>query len=374
MKKSLLLSLLIASLLIANAASAGTVVTITKLVNTEGNIGLYIRNEFYPKMFTDSALRNASTLTFHLDGVRAPVDGSKSAESISPGDERLVVLRSPWPTSTFQNLSIVYTDGSGTSNYPVESILVFAKPALTVKEVITEPPHIFTNASVTIRLKMLAAGDKDVSSINVNVLNQPKYFQITDMSNPAFLKVGEEKEFIFKFKQSGEKMPETIIYSTSYFPVELSYSYYGYPVKTVINQTFVVLNRLTTQGLIPKLDFKLDVPPEIERGNSTNLMVYAWNSISGSNKICDVNLTLTADDASIEISEGTTFLPGPYEGRADIPEDPVTTFLIKTSPSTTSKQHTLTAGASYIDCDWKIPDKKSKSINFEVKSSDQQVT
>ncbi len=368
MKKYILISVLFATLVIANAVSAGAVVTINDVTNINGSIGVYLKNEYYPKIFIDTTQRTASILTFYIDGIRAPVDGAHSIESLSPGGEGLVVLKSAWPEKGYQNLSIAYTDGSGISNYPHEWAAVFSKPALTVKSVETTPAKIYTNGTVTVKIRVVA-GDRDIGSLNSELVTQPKYFQLSESNVPAFIKAGSEKEFVFNFNPSGQQMPETIIYSTSYVPLKLTYTYYGTSASSVMNKSFIVLNRFATRGLLPQLGLKLEMPSEIVQGSTTNISVYTWNSVLKSNKLCDLNLTLTADNSAIEIPVRTVITADPLDGRTDIPEDPAAVFLVNTKDSTPVQKYSLTVLGNYKDCDWKIPDTGSKSISFEVTPS-----
>jgi len=370
MKKYLLIAFLFASLIISSSAFAGDIVTITKTDNVNGSIVITLRNEYFPKMFTDASFKNATILLFYLDGNRIPVDPSRSVESLGPGFEGKVTLKAGWPSSGFQNLTILYADSSGTILPPQEWTLIFAKPAFSVKDVTTDPLRVYTNNSVKVLIRITASGDKDISNINTELMSQPRYFQLTDVNTPTSLKAGETKTFYFTFKQSGESLPETVLYSTAYLPLKITYNYYGYETKAQINESFVVLNRFAISNSLPQLNLKLDLPASIKQNENTSLNVYAWNSIIGSNKICDVNLTLISDSSGLELPI-TNVLSSDLSlaGRADTPDEPIATFPVKATADTPAKTYTLTANATYTDCDWKIPGVFKKSTSLEVNKS-----
>ncbi len=368
MKKYLLVSILIASVLIANAAFAGDIITITRVENVNGSIGVYLRNEYLPKLFTDSSQRNES-VTFYLDGTKTPVDPQGSIESLGAGMENLILLKAPWPTAEYQNLTAVYTDSAGASNYQKEWALVFAKPPLTIKEITTEPLQVYTNGSLSLKIKIVASGTKDVGSINAELLKQPRYFHLGDSKTPVSMKSGEEKDFLFTFKPSGESLPETVIYSTSYTPFLITYSYGGFQTKTLVNGSFIVLNRMNTASLLPKLGLKIDAATNISQGESANITIYAWNSVIDSNKLCNLSMVLTSKNSGLEIPDPSVHFDGPFKGRIDAPDEPTASFVVKTSSSTAAKTYDLALNTSYNDCDWKVPDRASRTLSLDVKKS-----
>jgi len=365
-KAILLLSAVLFLSIISASALAGEVITITDVVNVDGKIGLYIRNEVGLTMRTDNSDYNISVLDYFIGDTRLLSIPAESVDKIPTDEIKLVVLDRAWPTTNYATVKVVFIDQTGL-NYNPEHGYAFAKTGLTLIESWTDPKLITSNSSFTIFLKMKASGEGNITQIDETYVVNPKYYlYVSHSTRPLSLKQGETGTYSFTYKLSGMAVPDTIDYETVYVPAQFTYMYLNRSAKTLVNESVIIYNRVKISSL-PEMKSVIDIPNTIILGKTLDVPVYVWNTKSGSHPACNLNLTLKEGSGELELPisnilpSDKTFPPATEQS-----SEPTATFKLTIPEAVSEGDYTLTLSGKYRDCDWKAPGSFEHTKQFSV--------
>ena len=367
MKKIIVFAVII-SLLLAAQCFATTFVSLQKTENVNGSIGLYLKNERSFDIHPDSTEYSYKYLIFSIGDENLSV--IDAMPEIEPDETRRVVLNKTWPSSGYIKINVTYDDGEG-SRYKSDELVVFSD-SLSKASVDFGGGKHFSNETLSMTIK-LKAGDADAKSINYEFVSVPKYFSLETDSLPGSVPAGEERDFIFTFKPLSA-MDEATVYAPIYFPLKVSYTYFGFETYDIFNESVTLFNEAQVKGSdVPFIRLKLIAPSEIIAGESASIKVYAFNDNGGGNSACDVNFTLTSDKDSISIPV-SKIVPGEkLESKADFLNEPSATFEISTSKGAALGKVKLKMEVSYRDCILRFMDSESIEKEIEIKAEAEKV-
>ncbi|MFH1424542.1 MAG: hypothetical protein ABIG20_02545 [archaeon] len=367
MRKSILIfAVAFLLLMLVPSAFAGSFFTVMDTKDVNGSIAFDLRNDFGSDIIPDAEGAHGGYLVFQYDGENISVLSS-SVLRIRPERTGTVVLDKALPTSGYINISIIYYETDGVS-YPPETYPVFASNGLTLKSFSSGTGRQYSNDTLFVTFSMKADGETDISSIDVDVLDNPQYFIYETKSAPNKMNKGDERDFTITFKPQ-KSMPDTIIYTTVYIPIFVSYKYVdGLASTQRFNESVIVMNEDKVKGTEPpKMNAKLDMPKTLKQGESADVKVYLYNSNTGGHSACNVKLSLGSSDGKVSIPIQTiTPLNNKIEPTAYYPADPLETFAINTADTIASGMYSLTLTVDYEDCDWKFEESFTSSVEFEV--------
>lgn len=352
-------------LMLTPIAFAGDILDVIDTKNVNGSIGLYIKNELgNQNMLPDAEGAKAGFLVFRHGDENITVK-SGSVKRLRPDQTGLVILDKAWPTIKYINLTIDYDDGMG-GTYPTETAYVFAKPGLTLKSTSIGNDPQFSNETLTMTLTFKVEGGDDVKSIDVDILQNPRYFIYESKSVPGKMEMGETRDFVFTFKPQNN-MEDTMITTTSSLPLFISYRYFNQSASQRINESVMVFNEDKVSGDEPPvIRAKLEVPTTITQGDSAIVSAYIYNSNTGGHPASGLSLTLSAEDDIIPLH---TIIPAEtkLDPTAAYSSTPITTFNITIPEGTTPKTYTLTLRVNYTDFEWRfVKGSITKTTTFEV--------
>ncbi len=353
MKTKLLLSALVlfSFIIISQSVFADGLVSVKKIENVNGSIGITVHNDLSTTLYTNPSTHNSSVFKYYLDNSSVSIIKNGSVTSIGSGKDGFVILNASWPQSKYKLLNVTFIDEGGTL-YPSEtSYPIFAKQGLSPIEVSVTPQIITTDKSVNISIKIKATGESDISSINVHTKN-PSYYALKLKSNPTSMAKGSIEKFVFTYEPTGGTLPETVISNTSYALINVTYEYYGFKTTLNLNESFIVFNKNLIDDKLPNVTVWTQKPIEVEKGKSTNISVYAQNLNIGGHDACDLNFTLTSPNSNIKIPI-YDILPGDkLVGSLIRPTSPIVTFKVVSSNSSNIAKYNLTLTTKYKDCEW----------------------
>jgi len=359
MKRILIFTVVFALLLSAPVLGA-TFVSLQGTENVDGSIGLYLENEKPFDIHPDYKEYDDSYLVFSYNGSNITIVDSPS--TLSEGEKGLVVLDKAWPTSGYIKLNITYRDSG--SVYEQDSLVVFSKKGLTKKSVSFGEGRKFYNETLKLTLTLKGSGDEDAKNIHYGFVSLSDYYNLQSHSIPGRVPMGEELEFKFTFKPA-ENLEDTVIYKTMYFPLKVTYTYYGFNTFEIFNESITVFNDEQVKGGdVPTIRIKIETPSEIIAGESALVKVYAYNNNTGGHTAEAINFTLSTGEGTISIPIHT-ILPGEnLEPKADFLSEPSATFNISTSKNTPIGKVKLNLKVSYKDSILRFTD--SKNIEKEI--------
>ncbi|HIK02998.1 TPA: hypothetical protein H1012_04105 [archaeon] len=370
MKNKTILLLIIVFLFLVPAVHAGSVITVTEFVNANGSIGIYLRNELGVTIYTDSIKNDRSSLTYTVNGTNVTINADKSDSEIPRDFTKFVVLNKEWPSSGYYNVDITFRDAGG-GLYPKDTYVLFAKPPLALLSESITPTKVLSNTSkLTYTAKIQASGENSVSSINFDLVKNPKYFIISDSKIPGALSKGATADIIITFEKDGQAMPDTVVYTTLFIPMRFTYNTMGFEGSQIFNTSFVMFNTLTTSGQFPVMEARIAVPAEtVQPGQEVSIPVYVWNSNVGGNNACNVTLTLTSNSTDVAIPSNIIPIDGDFKGRIEEMPDPTATFTADISSSAKSGDYKLSLNILYTDCSWKNEEYTVKTATLSVSKS-----
>jgi len=348
------ISILLFAAILSAPVLAGEITTIDNVVEVDGNIGIYIRNDVGLTMKTHSADYDTSVLTYTVDNVTVDSIPAKSSSTIKTEETKLVVLNHTWPKTSYSTIKLTFTD-SANSTYAPETAYAFAKPGLTLVEARTDPEMATSDKAFTVYLKMKASGEGTVSDIKAIDLANPRYYRFQAQSLPVTSqKQGEVVEYSFTYQLSGQDMLDTINHQTVYAPIKFTYTYLDKNAKTVINESIGLYNKDKVKYL-PKMKAFIDIPSTIIRGKTLDVPVYVWNYVDDTHTADTMNLTL--EDASGELTIPiTNILPSDKTFKpSGQPADPTTTFKMTVPESAPEGDYTLVLKGTFEDKEWSMP-------------------
>lgn len=368
-KLALLVAIFAAFLFIIPFAHAGSIITVTKSENINGSIGLYIRNELGVQIKTDNTKDSTNVLSFSVNGSNVSVDSDRTPEGISKGMEALVVLRYSWPAGGYYQVDVTYKDAGG-GFYPKETHALIAKQPISAGQITIEPEKVLSNYSkIVFTMPVSWTGEDSISNINFELVAPPKYFRLSDSKYPGALSKGATSNIVLTFERTDASFEDTIVYTTVFVPIKLTYRTLGFDSSQLFNESFVIFNSKTYTSDIPKMNARIDIPSEIERGKNTNVNVYVWNSNVGGHNACNATLTVSTNNPYVQIPASTAAPSGQFAGRVEETDSPTAAFELQTTSSTPTGNYTLTLNVDYKDCLWKNPGTFAKTADFSVKSA-----
>lgn len=364
----LLLSILLFAAMASAPVLAGEVTTITEVVNIDGKIGLYIRNDLGLIMQTDNSKENLSVLSYTVDNKSVFSIYAKSAKgAIKTEETKLIVIDAEWPKTGYSTIKVTYTDIGGLV-YDPETAYAFAKSGITLEDSWTEPEVLSSNSSFTIHFKIKAGGEGEVTGIDAAYITNPKYFTYATQTNGLkSIKQGETSEYSFTYKLSGQSMPDTVVYETISAPVAFTFTYLSKNSKLTVNQSILLYNKQMVGNSLPELKTLIDIPNTMVQDSAFEVPVYAWNSKAGSHSACNLNITLTETTGQLKIPI-SNILPSDlvFPPASEQSSEPAVKFAVEVPATMPEGNYELVLDGRYLDCEWKAPSKLSAKKQFSV--------
>ena len=348
-----LLGTFIAIAPIVNAISVFEVVNVT---NVDGHIGFNIENDLNKVLNIDSNKTNNSVLEFYdSDDNLLRINTNLSVKKpISPNKVGLIVLEKTWPESNYDVITIKYNDGTD-SIFPSEKAIVFANPAIEFSKPQFNKDPIYAGEDLKVTIPIIGGSDGIVSDIDIDIPKRIENYELSNSKFPRTLQKGERDSIVLDFERRNFGLDEGYIYQTEYVPLGVSYFYLGKFNTEVYNFSFVVFDRDGLDTYPPNLKMLLEVSPsEVNIGEEFTLNVFAYNDNQDttSHDACNPVINATSesdfefDPSSTWTTHSITFEPG-----GDIPDDPTTTFRIKTD-NLDAGDHKINVKIDYKDCRW----------------------